>query len=45
MVIIDGIEERIERITEIDINSFEDKYGTYLSQEQVAGNILLVQEL
>lgn len=36
MVIIDGIEERIERITEIDINSFEDKYGTYLSQEQVA---------
>ena len=36
MVIIDGIEERIERITEVDINSFEDKYGSYLSQEQVA---------
>lgn len=36
MVIIDGIEERIERITEVDINSFEDKYGNYLSQEQVA---------
>lgn len=36
MVIIDGIEERIERITEVDIISFEDKYGNYLSQEQVA---------
>ena len=36
MVIIDGIEERNERITEVDINSFEDKYGNYLSQEQVA---------
>lgn len=36
MVIIDGVEERIERITEVDINSFEDKYGNYLSQEQVA---------
>lgn len=36
MIIVDGIEERIERITEVDINSFEDKYGNYLSQEQVA---------
>lgn len=36
MVIVDGIEERIDRITEVDINSFEDKYGNYLSQEQVA---------
>ena len=36
MVIIDGIKERIERIAEVDINSFEDKYGNYLSQEQVA---------
>jgi len=36
LVVIDGIEERIERITEVDINSFEDKYGNYLSQEQVA---------
>lgn len=35
-VVIDGMEERIERITEVDINSFEDKYGDYLSQEQVA---------
>lgn len=36
MVVIDGIKERVERITEIDINSFEDKYGNYLSQEQLA---------
>jgi len=36
MITIDGIEERIERITEVDINSFEDKYGDYLSQEQLA---------
>lgn len=36
MVIIDGIEERIERISEVDIDSFEDKYGNYLSQEQLA---------
>lgn len=36
IVVIDGIEERIERITEVDIHSFEDKYGSYLSQEQVA---------
>lgn len=25
MIIVDGIEERIERITEVDINTFEDK--------------------
>lgn len=36
MLIVDGIEERIERITEVDINTFEDKYGNYLSQEQLA---------
>jgi hypothetical protein len=33
VIVIDGIEEQIERITEVDINSFEDKYGAYLSQE------------
>lgn len=33
---IDGFQERIERITEIDITNFEDKYGDYLSQEQLA---------
>ena len=36
MIEIDGIIERVERIVEIDINSFEDKYGDYLSQEQLA---------
>ena len=37
MVVIDGMEERIERIMEVDINSFRgEKYGDYLSQEQVA---------
>ena len=36
MIVIDGITERIERIQEVDINTFEEKYGDYLSQEQVA---------
>ena len=36
MLVVDGIEEHIERITEVDINTFEDKYGDYLSQEQLA---------
>ena len=27
LVVIDGMEERIERITEVDIHSFEEKYG------------------
>lgn len=36
LVVIDGIEERIERIQEVDIDTFETKYGDYLSQEQVA---------
>lgn len=36
LIEIDGFRERIERITEIDITNFEDKYGDYLSQEQLA---------
>ena len=36
LVIVDGIQERIERISEVDIDCFEDKYGDYLSQEQIA---------
>ncbi len=36
MIVIDGLTERIERIQEVDINTFEEKYGDYLSQEQVA---------
>ena len=36
MVVVDGISETIERIQEVDIDTFEEKYGDYLSQEQVA---------
>lgn len=36
MVVVDGLEERVERIIEVDIDSFETKYGDYLSQEQLA---------
>ncbi len=36
MIEIDGLQERVERIVEIDVTSFEDKYGDYLSQEQLA---------
>lgn len=36
MIEIDGFRERVERIMEIDVTSFEDKYGNYLSQEQLA---------
>ncbi len=36
MIEIDGLTERVERIVEVDVTSFEDKYGDYLSQEQLA---------
>ncbi len=36
MIEIDGLQERVERIVEIDVTNFEDKYGDYLSQEQLA---------
>ena len=36
MIEIDGLTERVERIVEIDVTNFEDKYGDYLSQEQLA---------
>lgn len=36
MIEIDGLHERVERIVEVDIHNFEDKYGSYLSQEQLA---------
>ena len=36
MIEVDGLKERIERIVEIDIENFEDKYGSYLNQEQLA---------
>lgn len=36
VIVIDGFQEKIEKIEEVDITSFEDKYGDYLSQEQLA---------
>ncbi|MCH1940421.1 DEAD/DEAH box helicase [Holdemania massiliensis] len=36
MIEIDGLTERIERIVELDITNYEDKYGSYFSQEQLA---------
>ena len=36
MIEINGITERVERIVEVDIHSFEEKYGDYYSQEQLA---------
>lgn len=36
MIEIDGISERIERIAEVDIQTFDEKYGDYYSQEQLA---------
>ncbi len=36
VVEIDGIEERVERIIEVDIESFDSKYSGYLSVEQLA---------
>ncbi len=36
MIEIDGISERIERIVEVDIHTFDEKYGDYYSQEQLA---------
>ena len=36
MIEIDGITEHVERIVEVDIHTFEEKYGDYYSQEQLA---------
>ena len=36
MIEIDGLSERVERIVEVDISNFADKYGDYYSQEQLA---------
>lgn len=41
MIVIDGITERIERIQEVDIDTFKEKYGDYLSQEQFAKDYFL----
>lgn len=36
LIEIDGIHEYVNKITEIDIDSFDDKFGDYLSAEQLA---------
>lgn len=36
MIVIDGIRETVEKIVEVDIDTFEDKYGDYLNQELLA---------
>ncbi len=36
MIEIGGMKERVERIVEVDIDSFDEKYGNYLSVEQLA---------
>lgn len=36
MVVVDSLKERVERIVEVDATSFEELYGDYLSQEQLA---------
>ena len=33
---VDGLVERVERIIPVDTETFEEKYGNYLNQEQVA---------
>lgn len=36
-----GLHETIEKIVEVDIETFEDKYGDYLNQEQLARNFYM----
>ncbi|WP_455719559.1 hypothetical protein [Agathobacter sp.] len=36
LVEVDGIHEVIEKIVQIDIETFEERYGDYLNQEQLA---------
>ncbi|MBQ6223527.1 MAG: DEAD/DEAH box helicase [Solobacterium sp.] len=33
---IDGLKERVERIVEVNVDNYEDKYGDYLNSEQLA---------
>ncbi len=36
MIEIGGLHERVEKIVPVDVETFEDKYGDYLNQEQLA---------
>ncbi len=40
-ITIDGLQERVERIVEIDTDSFDEKYSDYLSEEQLARDFFL----
>ncbi len=41
MIVVDGLQERVEKIVEIDTSSFDEKYGDYLSEEQLAREFFL----
>ena len=43
-ITIDGISERIERISEVNISDFSQKYADYLSSEQVAQDLFVSTE-
>ena len=36
IIVADGLRERVERVVEVDVETFEEKYGSYLNQEQLA---------
>ena len=38
---VDGLHETVERIVQVDIETFEEKYGDYLNQEQLAREFYL----
>lgn len=41
MIEVDGLHERIEKIVEINIHTFEEQYGDYLNQEQLARDFFM----
>ena len=41
MIEVNGLVERVEQILPVDIDSFEERYGNYLNQEQVAREFFL----
>lgn len=45
MIEVDGLHETVERIVQVDIETFEEKYGDYLNQEQLAREFYLSTEL
>lgn len=41
MVEVDGLVERVERIVQVDTETFAEKYGDYLNQEQTARELFM----